>query len=215
MRAKMFFINFIKNGKMMKKTLALLIAVFFLFLQPGRVGAAQTSFMLTAIVPAALDSSVSAVAIDSVNNTDAPTIELNFGILIYNATNQIWTPAPADSSFALTVTGTGGAGMPTVDLAYTDTQTPVGQPHGLGWKSNMNFRRVMGTTELPVPNHAIQTMNNVNGEHITPAEVGAGYYLKMYVGLATGASGVPGEPFINSDVPGAYKGTLKVTATLQ
>ena len=196
----------------MRKTLALFIAVFFLFLQSGRSLAAQTSFMLTAVVPASLDSVVTAVRVQA-GMSDAPATALNFDPLVYKPALGIWLSQNVQY-FVITVAGSGGAGMPMVDLTYSDTGN-LPQPHALGWKSNINFMRVQGNTELPFVNHQFERMNQANGEHITPAEVGSGYYLKMYIGLATGATGVPGEPFVNTDTPGAYTGTLVVTTTPQ
>ena len=58
-------------------------------------------------------------------------------------------------------------------------------------------------------------LKDLASEHITVAETTGGF-LRVYTGVVTGDASTPagGVPFTNADKPGAYNGTLVVTATV-
>jgi len=133
--------------------------------------------------------------------------------LTFDALNGTYLP---NHFFAIDVGVIGGAGTPDVTVTYTEGLNPNGAGNGLGWHSAATFVRVETASEVPLTAHGPKKLlKDLASEHITPAEV-AGGFLRVYAGILTGDATTPagGLPFTNADAPGAYNGTLVVTATV-
>lgn len=181
----------------------------------GVAQAATTNFLVSASVPAATGVSISASEVDSATNAFTPVAgtNLSFDPLTFEAVNQIYLP---DHFFAIDVGVTGGAGNPTVTVAYTEGLNPNAPGKGLGWHASATFVRIEGVTEVPLATHGPKKLlKDLTSENITPAELTGGF-LRVYTGIVTGDATTPtgGVPFTNGDNPGAYNGTLVVTATV-
>lgn len=201
---------------MKKVSYLLTAAVLILVLQGvGLAGAATTSFLVSASVPAATGVSITASRVNSATNAFTPVAgtNLSFDPLTFNATNGIYLP---DHFFAIDVGVVGGAGAPSVVVAYTEGLNPNNPGKGLGWHSAATFIRVEGTTEVPLTAHGPKKLlKDISSENITSTETTGGF-LRVYAGILTGDATTPatGVPFTNADKPGAYNGTLVVTATV-
>ena len=201
----------------MKKIVHLLsIAAVMLAIQGvGVAGAATTSFLVSASVPAATGVSITASSVNAATNAFTPVAgtNLSFDPLAFQAANGIYLP---NHFFAIDVGVVGGAGTPDVTVAYTEGLNPNGTGKGLGWHSTATFIRVEGTTEVPLTTHGPKKLlKDLSSEHITVAE-STGGFLRVYTGIVTGDVSTPagGVPFTNTDKPGSYNGTLVVTATV-
>jgi|CXWL01.1.fsa_nt_gi hypothetical protein len=201
---------------MKKVSYLLTAAVLILVLQGvGLAGAATTSFLVSASVPAATGVSITASRVNSATNAFTPVAgtNLSFDPLTFNAINGIYLP---DHFFAIDVGVVGGAGAPSVVVAYTEGLNPNNPGKGLGWHSAATFIRVEGTTEVPLTAHGPKKLlKDISSENITSTETTGGF-LRVYAGILTGDATTPatGVPFTNADKPGAYNGTLVVTATV-
>lgn len=177
--------------------------------------AATTNFLVSASVPSATGVSIVASQVDSATNDFTPVAgtNLSFDPLTFEATNQIYLP---NHFFAIDVGVTGGAGAPNVTVAYTEGLNPNTPGKGLGWHAAATFVRIEGTTEVPLTAHGPKKLlKDLTSENITSAETTGGF-LRVYTGIVTGDATTPtgGVPFTNADKPGAYNGTLVVTATV-
>ena len=177
---------------------------------------ASKSFTLSASIQAATGISINASKVDTASNQFSPVtgLALSFNPMVPDLVNGTFVP---DHYFAIDVGTTGGAGVPTVTVKYTEganPNNPGGPSHGLGTKSTATFVKISGTTETQLTNHGPKKLLINTDETIAPSEI-VGAYLRVYVGIVTGGTGVPagGEPFTNADVPGTYDGTLVVSAT--
>jgi hypothetical protein len=201
----------------MKKVIYLLfVAALALTLKgPNMANAATTSFLVSATIPVASGASITASRVSSTTLAFTPVAgtNLSFDPMTFNAPNGIYLP---DHFFAIDVGAVGGAGAPDVVVTYTEGANPNSPNPGLGDHSAATFVRIQGTTEVPLTSHGPKKLlSNVVGEHITTAET-AGGFLRIYAGIVTGDASTPagGIPFTNADQPGAYNGTLVVTATV-
>ncbi len=190
-------------------------ALGIVVLGAGIASAATTSFLVSASVPAATGVTISASSVNATTNAFTPVTgtNLNFNPLTFDAVNGIYLP---DHFFAIDIGTTGGAGTADTTVTYTEGVNPNGTTNGLGWHAAATFVRVEGATEVPLTTHGPKKLlKDLASEHITPAE-SAGGYLRIYTGLVTGDASTPagGIPFTNGDQPGAYNGTLVVTATV-
>lgn len=201
----------------MNKTMGKLMMAAGVLLAIGVVSAqaATTNFLVSASVPSATGVSIVASQVDSATNDFTPVAgtNLSFDPLTFEATNQIYLP---NHFFAIDVGVTGGAGAPNVTVAYTEGLNPNTPGKGLGWHAAATFVRIEGTTEVPLTAHGPKKLlKDLTSENITSAETTGGF-LRVYTGIVTGDATTPtgGVPFTNADKPGAYNGTLVVTATV-
>lgn len=201
------------------KKLACFIAVFAALSLNPIADAAVRTFPVSATVPTATDATITATRVLVAGNVfQDPVNSLNFGTLTFNTTNGIWVPAVY---FAIDVGVTGGTGTPRVTFNYGGQVNPPGQTTGLNVKATATFVRVTGATgsqtETPLAAHPRQLLRDIVGEEVTPAEI-AGGFLRTYVGIYTGGNAAidaaGGVPFINTDQPGTYQGTLTITAVI-
>jgi hypothetical protein len=181
----------------------------------GIASAATTNFLVSASVPAATGVSITPSRVNSATNAFTPVAgtNLSFDPLTFQAANGIYLP---DHFFAIDVGVTGGAGTPTVTVAYTEGLNPNAPGKGLGWHAAATFIRVEGTTEVPLTAHGPKKLlKDLSSENVTASEIAGGFF-RLYTGIVTGDATTPtgGVPFTNADVPGAYNGTLVVTATV-
>ena len=134
----------------------------------------------------------------------------------------IWV---ADHFWAIDVAPTDAAGTPapgnygSISFAYSGQVVPAGQDinEGLNNRATLTAVKVSGVTgsqtEAPLRKGALgaSVVNLVNSDV-------AGGFLRVYIGSATGETGVNEvvgtKPFTNGDKPGVYTGTLTITATL-
>jgi hypothetical protein len=182
---------------------------------PNVAQAVDTSFLVSASIPAATGASIKASKVNSTTNvfTAVTGTDLSFDPMTFNATNGVFLP---DHFFAIDVGAVGGAGTPDVVVTYTEGANPNTGGKGLGWHAAATFVRVEGTTEVPLTSHGPKKLlKDLSSEHVTIAETVGGFF-RLYTGIVTGDASTPtgGIPFTNADRPGAYNGTLVVTATV-
>jgi hypothetical protein len=218
----------------MKKPILTILVLLGFVLMLAPVSSAQVSdevsFPITVTLPTATGVSIVAVRVDYVEGGDdvwgtTPVSSFDFNPLGYLTTAGIWAP---NHYYAIDVGVTGGAGLTTVTVQYAEGTRPTGQALGLGFKAAATFRSVSGApgsqTEADVAT-SVGTRalldSLTGGVTVTPAMLGSGFF-RAYVGIYTGDDPtttvdetIPGGvPFINTDVPGPYTGTLTVSATV-
>lgn len=203
----------------MKKTLSCLVLTLALSLVLTPVNQAlNTTFTVSASVPAATTVSISAFRVNSATNAFTPVsgTSLSLDPMTYSPSLGIYLP---DHFFAIDVASSGGSGSPSVTVTYTEGTNPNSPAHGLGWKSVATFVKVIGSTETGISAHGPKKLlKDLSGEQITSAETSGGF-LRMYLGIvtkdnsATFPDPVTGEPFTNADKSGGYNGTFLVSAT--
>ena len=205
----------------MKVITSFLLIVGLLLGSASGILADTRTFTVSATVPPPTGVSITAFNVNSATGawTAVPGTALSFDPMTFDATNQIYMP---NHYFAVNAGPIAGAGSTDVTITYTEGANPNnfsgGSGHGLGWKSTAAFARVSGTTETPLASHGpIKLLKDLNGEHITPAELGTGTF-RMYLGIELNplAAGQPAgaEVFSAADRTGAYSGSLVVTATV-
>ena len=185
--------------------------------------ALDRSFTVSANIPQATGVAITASSVNPSNNhfTVISGNTLSFNPITFNTANGIFLP---DHFFAIDVGSVGGAGIPDVTVTYTEGANPNSPSHGLGWKSTATFMKVTGATgsqtETAMTSHGPKKMlKAISGESIGHAEISGGF-LRVYVGIVTKDNTavipdpVDSEPFIVSDKPGLYDGTLLVSATI-
>ena len=206
----------------MKKTIGFLIATVFMVMQAGMVSAATRSFTVSASVPLATGVSMNAASVNAATNaftalaSNATT--MSFDTMTYNSTYGYWAP---DHYFAVDVGTVGGSGNLTTVVTYTEgtNQNSATGGHGLGYKGVATFQKVTlsggVTSETTIAAHGKKKFIDLTGETVTPAQVSGGW-LRVYLGIATGAAGEPtgAELFTNLDHSGAYTGTITFTSTI-
>ena len=206
----------------MKKTIGLLIAAVFMVMQTGMVSAATRSFTVSASVPAATGVSINASSVAVPSNTFTPLASnattLSFDTMTFNSTYGYWAP---NHAFAIDVGTVGGSGNLTTVVTYVEgtNQNSATGGHGLGYKGLATFMKATtvgtSTVESSIAAHGKKRLIDLTGLTVTPAQVSGGW-LRVYLGIATGAAGEPTgtEIFTNLDKAGAYTGTITFTATL-
>lgn len=205
----------------MKKVTGLIIAG--LLLLPTGLLWAATTFTISAVIPTATSVNITAASVPAAGGTFTAITgsTLAFGTMTFDSTVPAGgTTAPniwrAPNYFAIDVANN-GAGAPNVTVTYAEGSKPTNQTNGLGYKGTMDFKKVTGsgttTTDNVLAAHSKKALKDVANEHITPAEL-AGGWLRLYIGLADGSTGAPGEAFTNADQPGTYTGTVTITATV-
>lgn len=181
----------------------------------------EVDFLVSATIPPASGVSIVATEVDAASNTFGPAVtELDFDPMAFNSQLGIWLP---NHFFAVDVGVTGGAGSVDVTVTYAEGAKPVGQAHGLGFKTTATFVKVTGPqnnqTETELAAHGPKKLlkDIAGGEHITGPEL-LGGFLRVFVGIFPGDDqsiiGAGGETFTNADKPGDYDGTLTITATV-
>lgn len=184
---------------------------------------AQVSFFINANLPASNTASfaVSRVLVGpplTFQPQPAGTVNLNFGTLALDPVNGIFVTSPAH--YWVIDVGSNGAGMPDILADYTDTASPNGalnNGEGLGGRANFNYAEIVTNPDLSQTTNDIATvaLDDVQSLAIPETAFSDGF-LRMSVGLATGDPAGPttdATPFTAADQPGAYTGTLTVTAT--
>lgn len=206
----------------------LLLTMFVLFAAnvPAWAVVTTRTFSLTANIPAATGSQISASSVSASTGAFtllAPTVStlsFNTGATIpFSQSLGIYTPA---QFFAIDIAGAGGAGNPDVTFTYSGDTKPAGQANGLGVKATATFLKVTGAqgsqTETLLANGK-KRLIDLSGESVLKTAYQGGF-LRVYVGIvtkdptATPLDPANSEPFTNADAPGAYSGTLLVSATV-
>lgn len=205
----------------MKKGIVVLIGIaigiFATALNSFAAISAQKTFTLSATVPSATSIAIDAYSVDTATSNVTPVAgtSLGFDPLTLDPVNSIYT---ADHFFYVNVQASGGAGIPTTTLTFTQGANPnsgVGG-NGLGWKGALTYTKVDtasgNVTDLAA--HPKELFKDVTGDVVLPSELTGGYF-RAYLGLNTG-TGMPtgGEMFSPTDKPGLYDGTLLVSATI-
>lgn len=186
------------------------------------------NFDLTVFIPTATGVNIVAVEVDSATNEfgTTPVTAFNFNPMefITEGDANVWLP---DHYYAIDVGVTGGTGSTNITVSYTEGSSPTGQPTNstLGYKTTASFFTVTGG---PAPEDQITTpittsagskvllIDLVGGVSITPTLLDGGFFRGL-VGVYPGddsATLPAGKPFIGTDVPGTYTGTLTITATV-
>jgi hypothetical protein len=139
--------------------------------------------------------------------------------LKFNPVTGIWI---SDHYFAINIGLANGGGSLSTEVAYLNEVSPAGQTRGLGYKTTAKFVKVYiddddKEAEGDV-DPRIVLLKDLAGGVTVPASAVAGGYLRIYVGIYDGSNDTLndqlGEPFTNSDKPGPYSGTLRITATV-
>ena len=172
------------------------------------------SFTVSATVPGATGVTINASSVTNSGGvfSSVTGTALNFGTLTFNTINGIWLPG---NYFAIDIGSSGGAGVPTTTVSYTEGANPNSPGHGLGYKSAATFVKIVGTTETQLASHK-KVLKNLTNEIVAPSEITGGF-LRIYLGIVTGdpaSTPADGEPFTNNDRPGTYDGTLLISATV-
>lgn len=205
----------------MKNSLLIALLSVFVLSAPAFALVTSKTFSIQANIPAATGSNIDAFSVQGTPPvfTAVPGTVLSFNTgtsMPYNSTLGIYIPT---HFYAINVSGTGGAGAPDVTVSYTGDTKPVGQTNGLGVKATATFMKVVGTTETALTTHGPKKRLIDVSESIAKAELGGGA-LRIYLGVVTKdpAAAIQdpanSEPFTNADQPGAYSGTLLVSATV-
>jgi hypothetical protein len=209
----------------MKTKLSLVLGGLFLLFQAGPVGAAITTFTVSATVPTATGVSITVASVNATTNVfttmAAGTTALSFDPMTLNTTNNIYIPKVF---YALNFGVANGAGTPDVSVTYTEGANPNGATNGLGFKSTATFaKEVTGATgataeTLLTAHGPKKRLIDLVGEHVTFTELTGGF-LRIYLGVWTGSTVAPadpltGKPFSNADAPGSYTGSLVVTSVV-
>jgi hypothetical protein len=201
-----------------------MIAGVLMVMQAGAAFAVVSgtrTFNPSATVPAATGVSISAASVLTATNAwtvlSGATTALSFDTMAYNSTNGYWAP---DHFFAIDVASTGGGADLTTTVTYTEGNNPdsVAGGRGLGYKGMATFMKatvVNGvTTETSIAALGKKKFIDLTSTTVTPAQVYGGW-LRVYLGISTGAAGEPTgiETFTNTDRAGAYTGTIVFTST--
>jgi hypothetical protein len=209
----------------MKTKMSIVLAGLFVMLQAGTVWASITTFTVSATVPTATGVSITVASVNSATNVfttlASGTTALSFDPMTLNTTNNIYLP---NKFYALNFGVSNGAGTPDVSVTYTEGANPNGATNGLGFKSTATFAKEVvsttgATTETLLTAHGPKKrLIDLAAEHVTFTEL-AGGFLRIYLGVWTGSTVAPadpvnGKPFSNADAPGAYTGSLVVTAVV-
>ncbi len=170
-------------------------------------------FTVSATVPGATGGSFAVSKVTAGVFTSQASNNLAFGTLTFDATNNIFVSA---YYFAIDIAGTGGAGFPNISIAYADTGSPTGAVAGLGDRGTLSYSKMTQSggvdTETAIDGMSLGEANNLT---ISPSAV-AGGWLRINIGIATGDPSLSegsAVPFTAADAPGAYTGTVTITAT--
>ena len=180
---------------------------------------AQLALTVSASVPLATGLQLTVTPINAVSgvlgvsSTTATTIP--FGTLIFNPTNHIYLPV---DYYSVLIGTTGGAGTPIVNVTYTEGTNPNNPGtsiNGLGTKAVATFVTVAGATET-VSSLGKKRLIDLTGTVGELSTIPVGSAEKIYVGIWTGSTTAPadpfnGTPFSNTDIGGTYTGTLTFT----
>jgi len=209
------------------KRVKLTVLTGLLVLGLTAVGFAGTAeFFITAIVPTAVDVgfTTSQVDPDTLEFTLIGTgdQDLNFGIMSFDEGTGTFLPP---FIYAVDVGPVNAAGDPaaglvnTVGVTFDEDPHPNGTGKGLGSKATLTYVEVTGAPGAQTETVFNRKLLN-NVVSAAPGDFDAGF-LRLYVGIFTGEVfatfpvSTDGEPFVTSDVPGSYTGTLTLSATLQ
>jgi len=203
----------------MRKILSLVLGGLLVWSCAGNVLASSTTFTVSATVPSATGVSI---LVDSINTTSnaftampAGTTALSYDPMTFNTTSLVYLPSVY---YALNFSVAGGSGEPDVTFTYTEGSNPNGSTNGLGHKAGATFAQESSSGETLLTAHGPKKMLiNLSGEHVAFSELAAGSYLRVYLGVCTGASSNDPSgcvPFTNSDVSGTYTGSLLATAVV-
>lgn len=170
-------------------------------------------FTVSASVPGATGGSFSVSKVTGGVFAPQASNDLAFGTLTFDATNNIFVGA---YYFAIDIGGTGGSGFPSISVAYADTGSPAGAIAGLGDRGTFSYSKMTQVGGVDVETAiAGMSLGESNLLTISPSAVTGGW-LRINVGMATGdptLSEGAAVPFTAADAPGAYTGTVTITAT--
>jgi len=209
------------------RTLVLLLVV--LLVGSSAAFAATAAFNISATVPPAVD-----VGFFSSRVVNGPPIAFTalpgagsqtfgFGTLAFDSKTGTFQPPYfyAIDVGAVDATGnpaaTGGKVFSNVSVTYTGDSAPAGASGTLATKALVTYVKVAGTPQVETvfERKLLGSVVSANASSFS------GGFLRMYVAISTGqltfTSGpaLPAHtPFIATDVPGGYSGTLNLTATL-
>ena len=143
----------------MKKLISLMVMGLFVLAQAAPAGAVTntTTFTLTALMPAASGSNIAAYKYPG--GTLVSGTALDFGTLAIPQ-GSTFGSFLASNYYAITVTPASGGGSPTTTVTYTEGNNPNSATggHGLGYKSNITFMKVIGVVETQAGSHVPQTL---------------------------------------------------------
>ena len=208
---------------MNRSVVHLIMATSFLLGIMGRwpqAGDAESlPFSVAASLPQAtgIEIHVSHVAVTDNSFALVHGTALEFGPMTFDTKNNRWI---GDHAFSIDVTPAGGVGIPDVYVNYASGSNPNSPGPGLESHMIVTFARLAGegkTLEdrLLAAHGPRKVLSAVKNEHVAPTDLGNGF-LRMYLGLATGAQGEPAgsTPFTKQDKPGDYDCTFSISATL-
>lgn len=144
-----------------------------------------------------------------VGTTWTNATSIDFGALVYNGTNSVFTANPY---YAIDV----GVNSNAADWTVTHKTASISNPAGtdnLDKNINVNFVRQTGNTTAVALSKV--TFANSNNKAFTRSQLTGGW-LRIYYGIATGntTSDAPGAVPINATKPyGDYKGSVTLTLT--
>jgi len=190
------------------------------------VGFAGTAdFFITATVPTAVDVGFTTSQVDP--DTSVFTLigtgdqTMDFGTMTFDEGTGTFLPPHiyAVDVGPVDVAGDPAAGLVgTVTVGFAEDPHPNGTGKGLGLKSTLTYVEVTGAPGAQTETVFNRKLLN-NVVSALPADFNAGF-LRLYVGIYTGEVfttfpvSTDGEPFLTTDAPGPYTGTLTLSATL-
>lgn len=196
---------------MKRKALIFIYGVAALVLVVASVVNAEV-YTIGANVPSSTGASftVSKVAEDGIF-VPHPTNNLDFGELTLDSTNDIFI---APHYFNIDIGGLNGAGIPRIQIQYSDTGAPNGATSQLGDHGTLSTFSVIGNPQgnSVVPINFL-SLHQADGVTLVPGDLNGGF-LRVALGVSTGNVGVEGDavPFNLGSTPGVYTGTLTFTA---
>lgn len=170
-------------------------------------------FTIGAVVPSATGASFNVSKVTGDVFAPHASNNLDFGELDLDSNNGIFL---APYYFAIDVGGENGAGIPDIDIQYTDTGAPNGATTALGDHGTLSYASVVGNQNGDVVTTlSFMSLHQANGVNIDSGELGDGF-LRINIGIATGNTGFEGDavPFNLGSAPGSYTGTLTLTAVV-
>lgn len=198
---------------MKNKTLTIVTALAVL-LTAGLYTANAEIFTISANVPAATGATFAVSKVTGGQFTPQDSNNLNFGELTLFPDLGIFL---APFYYAIDVGGSGGSGIPDINVQYTDTGSPAAATAALGDRGTFSYASVVnGGNGDVVTAKGGMSLHQADGLLIDSDNLDGGW-LRISVGTATGDENLQeGDaiPFNLGDAPGTYTGTLTLTAVV-
>lgn len=204
----------------MKKTFLLVVGACFLAVVFAGQAMASKSFAVSAVIPLSttINYEVTEILANGTWTTNHPA-GLNFGNLLYDTDNGIFTPA---RYFAIDM-GVAGAGKPTnIQFAYTEGSNPnvtaANGLGGLGKKATLSLTKaVLDDADVLIAGPALISSASTLGTFTKSQFVGG--WPRVYIGMWNGKDTLThgaanAEVFTGDDAAGTYTGILQITATV-